>query len=254
MAKTDAWHLGLGLIAALVVAVALFCVRLFCLTVILVALADLYLVTVLIEVALRSGKRGSRTKDSIMLELPERTWSLPQLIFLFWIATAGFARIYIETDGIAHVSHDAVSVTASASGNQRYATLDSGTVVVSQPFDALYFSAVTLMTLGYGDYVPVKPRARMVVVFQLFSGLLLLLGAIPLVVSRLAAFGEAGDRAKMPEAARSIDIGQTLAEVDAALGKATPASTQDDVVTYVYPAIRVTVTLIKGKVSAFGWE
>jgi hypothetical protein len=207
MTKADKWHLGLGAVASLVVAVAFFRVRSLLLPALIVGFTDLYLVAVLIEVALRVTPRGSRTKSYIMFELPERTWSLLQLAFLLWIATAGFARIYIETDGIAHVIHDAASVTASVGGNQRYATLDTSSVVLSQPFDAVYFSAVTLMTLGYGDYVPVKPLARMVVVFQLLSGLLLLLGAFPLVVSRLAAPGEARDMGTSAKAPTSTHIG-----------------------------------------------
>ena len=41
--------------------------------------------------------------------------------------------------------------------------------------EALYFSVVTLATVGYGDIAPVAPLARLLAVAQMISGLLLLL-------------------------------------------------------------------------------
>jgi voltage-gated potassium channel len=41
--------------------------------------------------------------------------------------------------------------------------------------DALYFSVVTLSTIGYGDVVPVAPAARLLASIQSLMGLLLLL-------------------------------------------------------------------------------
>jgi voltage-gated potassium channel len=41
--------------------------------------------------------------------------------------------------------------------------------------EALYFSVVTLSTIGYGDIVPVVPAARVLAAIQSVCGLLLLL-------------------------------------------------------------------------------
>lgn len=43
-----------------------------------------------------------------------------------------------------------------------------------EPIDLLYFSFVTLTTLGYGDIVPVTPFAKVVVLFNTLSGVLYL--------------------------------------------------------------------------------
>ena len=49
--------------------------------------------------------------------------------------------------------------------------------------DLLYYSFVTLTTLGYGDIVPVHPVARNVAVLQALAGTMYL----PIVLSRLVA-------------------------------------------------------------------
>lgn len=54
--------------------------------------------------------------------------------------------------------------------------------------DALYFIVVTITTLGYGDYAPASPQARRIVVWELVSGVLILLFVFPLVVSRIRIF------------------------------------------------------------------
>ncbi|MDD9998163.1 MAG: potassium channel family protein [Rhodospirillaceae bacterium] len=51
-------------------------------------------------------------------------------------------------------------------------------------FEALYFSGVTITTLGYGDVTPEHLIGRLVVLFEVFSGLLILLFAISVYVGR----------------------------------------------------------------------
>ena len=48
--------------------------------------------------------------------------------------------------------------------------------------------AVTIMTVGYGDFAPGRPAARLLVLWEIATGLLLLFGAVPLLVSRLGGF------------------------------------------------------------------
>jgi voltage-gated potassium channel Kch len=54
--------------------------------------------------------------------------------------------------------------------------------------DALYFSLVTLTTVGYGDFAPITPFARGLVMFQIASGFLVLVAAFPLLISRVSDF------------------------------------------------------------------
>jgi hypothetical protein len=51
--------------------------------------------------------------------------------------------------------------------------------------DRLYFSYVTLATLGYGDYTPAGTTARMMAVAEALLGQLYLVTVVALVVSRL---------------------------------------------------------------------
>ncbi len=54
--------------------------------------------------------------------------------------------------------------------------------------DSLYFSLVTLTTVGYGDIVPLCEEARKLVMFEISSGFLVLIGAFPLLISRVSDF------------------------------------------------------------------
>jgi uncharacterized protein YjbI with pentapeptide repeats len=54
----------------------------------------------------------------------------------------------------------------------------------------LYFSVVTLTTLGYGDIVPVTPAERIVVMTQVSLGYLLLGGLLSIFANKMARRGE----------------------------------------------------------------
>jgi voltage-gated potassium channel len=56
--------------------------------------------------------------------------------------------------------------------------------------EALYFSLVTLATLGYGDVVPVAAAARILVAIQTVTGLLLLLFGFAEIQRSLRERGE----------------------------------------------------------------
>jgi hypothetical protein len=57
--------------------------------------------------------------------------------------------------------------------------------VVDSQLDALYFSFVTITTLGYGDFHPVSAVAKCSVMCEVASGLIMLIGALPLLIGRL---------------------------------------------------------------------
>jgi Ion channel len=157
-------------------------------------LVDLYLLFALLEAALRSTKAESRPKHRWKLELPNLISSLVILPLLLAAAVFAFAGMYRrQTCGIIRTAAE----TESTYGAKRGAALTprEATCIVSERVeplrsrvDAVYFSAVTIATVGYGDFVPGRAAARLLVLWEIATGLLLLVGALPLVVSRLADF------------------------------------------------------------------
>jgi hypothetical protein len=79
---------------------------------------------------------------------------------------AAFAGIYLATNG---------------------GVVDSQTPArpLASQLDALYFSFVTITTLGYGDFHPVSAVAKCSVMCEVASGLIMLIGALPLLIGRL---------------------------------------------------------------------
>jgi voltage-gated potassium channel Kch len=61
--------------------------------------------------------------------------------------------------------------------------------------DMLYFSLVTILTLGYGDIVPVNPFARMLTVTEAFIGAFF----IAILVARLVSLGADGSGVEGPD-------------------------------------------------------
>lgn len=56
-------------------------------------------------------------------------------------------------------------------------------------WDAIYFSFVTLTTLGYGDIVPIAPGARMLATLEAVSGVM----CLAVLIARLVAMYKPGD-------------------------------------------------------------
>lgn len=127
----------------------------------LIVLGDVYAFLLLLEAALRSI-RGKRTT----IELPHRLVALLLLPCLLVALISSFARLYTAVGEVC----------------------DSHGAILTSSLDATYFSAVTMTTVGYGDFVPSGSRAKTIVLCELGSGVVLLLAALPLVVSRLALF------------------------------------------------------------------
>lgn len=120
---------------------------------------------------------------SISKYLPNKLAALALFMLLFIALMPSFGSMYLQSGGVCQAGVEAGHVGNSAGEN--FAALQT-------PLDALYFSCVTMMTVGYGDYVPITPCARRLVIWQLGSGALLLLGAFPLLLSRMAAFPNDG--------------------------------------------------------------
>jgi hypothetical protein len=153
---------------------------------------------VLIEATLRA--QGVRTvKDGVLqakpkykVELPERAWSVLQVLFLLVIAICGFANMYIKGCEVLYqgpqVGVDEARKDAGDSPAPPPRPQQPTDRILTDRIDAVYFSMVTITTLGYGDFVPATTNARLVVMWQLGTGLLLLLGIFPLVMARIADF------------------------------------------------------------------
>jgi voltage-gated potassium channel Kch len=121
------------------------------------------------------------------MEFPGRFWTLLQVQFLLVVAIFGFANMYIKNGGIRYqgaptiveqADHKAVDSSSSR--------VDSGPQV--NRIDALYYSVVTFSTVGYGDFTPTSSAARLLVIWQLGTGMLMLLGVFPLIVGRITDF------------------------------------------------------------------
>jgi hypothetical protein len=131
--------------------------------IVVILVTDLYIGAMLWKAACVSQKVSNAKK--MFPELPFRTTGLVMLLMLAIALISAFAGLYIETN----------SVYSST----------SPTEYLRNPIDAIYFSAVTITTLGYGDFLPHGSLARMFVVGELASGVLFLIGAIPLLISRM---------------------------------------------------------------------
>ena len=67
----------------------------------------------------------------------------------------------------------------------------SGTISASGGLNSIYFSVVTIATVGYGDIHPLTDFGKVVAIVEIASGVLLLVCALPILVGRLAALDEA---------------------------------------------------------------
>jgi hypothetical protein len=128
---------------------------------IIIIVVDAYLFFLLLLAALK-----------VLYPIPERQIALVSVPALLLVLMMSFADVYIRNEHITRT------------------TTDCKVEALREPWDAAYFSLVTITTLGYGDYTPQDTGARKIVIGELLSGALLLLFAIPVLGSRLAMFDE----------------------------------------------------------------
>ncbi len=128
---------------------------------------DLYLFAVILTAAARADKVNNTYQYSWVAD-----WLFPSrrvgVIFIPLMALAlilSFAGLYWGLPGECNFTSD-----------------------FSSPMDSLYFSLVTLTTVGYGDFAPLSEPARELVIFEIGSGFLVLIGAFPLLISRVSDF------------------------------------------------------------------
>ncbi len=148
---------------------------------IVVSGVDLDILIILILVALRSDGFVGASKW-----LPHRLFGLLLFLFLLMALIPSFAEMYISRGDVCQSSHQ--HCLSACSLSQEASQPDFDSCRMTTMVNALYFSFVTMSTLGYGDYMPNSEVTRGIVVWQLGSGVLLFLLAFPMVVSRMAVW------------------------------------------------------------------
>ena len=132
-------------------------------------LTNIYLLMVLVFSAVRSdgleADADYKPCQFIKWFFPTRLIGLALFVLFAYTLITAFAALYLQLATVAHFSQEICNVK-----------------------DAIYFSFVTITTLGYGEFHPVSDVAKELVVLQLGSGLLLLFGAFPLLISRISTF------------------------------------------------------------------
>jgi hypothetical protein len=124
-----------------------------------IVISDTYLASVLLFAAILSDDSTVATRRAwITRFFPKKTTGLFVVALLLLSIVSGFAGLYVGTQ------------IFSAS---------------KTPGDALYIS---LFTLAFTDYGPKPGYGQFVVVGEVASGILLLIAAIPLLVSRIATY------------------------------------------------------------------
>jgi len=94
------------------------------------------------------------------------TASFPRSILLFIINVSEVITIY----AILYLSHGAIGYCY----NQ----------VIQKPFEALYFSIITISTTGFGDIIPINGRGRILVFSEIAIGILLLVVFFGIFISK----------------------------------------------------------------------
>jgi hypothetical protein len=200
MTSDDRWtygHLIIGFALAVTAIAALMCGWAVLVSGGAVVLLDFYLLAILIEVGVRSGQPRTYSqcaplpKPKKFMELPGRALSLLQIVFLLSSVVAGFGNLFLRAQcGVVRTTEEATlaSDTPVAADSAELGKCGITRPILHSKVDAAYYSAVTLATLGYGDFVPARKWTRVVVMWELLTGILLLTAAFPLLVSRLADF------------------------------------------------------------------
>jgi hypothetical protein len=116
----------------------------------------------------RAVRNTVRERWEVFPYLPTRTTALILLPVLLGALIAAFGGLYLSTIG---------GVLDGQAPTEPLGRLD-----------ALYFSFVTMTTLGYGDFHPVSAAAKWMVMGELGSGILMLVGAVPLLIARLTTW------------------------------------------------------------------
>jgi len=107
-------------------------------------------------------------REKLLLFFPSRSTALFVIVFLLTAMITSFAGLY-------YIYKCEFSI-------------ENGTPKLQDTIDAIYFSFVTMATVGYGDISPQSGFTKKLVVLQICSSFLFLLGIFPLWISRISQF------------------------------------------------------------------
>ena len=171
MATKDRFFLGISALLSVAGILALFLRLPWIIPAALVVIVDLYLICVFVECAMRSTEHNGWRQ--VWMPLPHRVWALLLLFFLIVTVVVSFAALFLASQEVRHLLRDVTELQQGKFSD-----------VLNNPHEALYFSMVTITTLGYGDFAPAGMVARWIIVWELATGLLTLVLAFPLVSTR----------------------------------------------------------------------
>jgi Ion channel len=140
-----------------------------------VFLVDCYLVCVFFIAAIQSDLKNGNLDFALYQDfgkkwrwLPIRTAGLMMVGIFFLTEVLGFAAVF----------------RAMPDGYFNHPFTDW--------WEAVYFSIVTMATVGYGDFLPVTAWAEAIIIVQIASSLLLLAGIVSFVIARISDFDLSG--------------------------------------------------------------
>ena len=153
------------------------------LSLVTILMVDGYIAGLLFVVAVRSD--GCTQMSRL---LPDRLVALLLFGLLFATIVPSFANLYIASGDVCqNGNQDCLHACTEPLQGSEQAT-DQSTCLTEMTVSAVYFSLVTMTTVGYGDYTPKREHARKLVIVQICSGILLFILAFPLLISRMAAY------------------------------------------------------------------
>jgi len=193
VSTANTWHLGVGFAAATLSVLSWLFGWNGYLSAFAVLLCNLYLVSVLVESSLRAEQERKfldgvpQPKPPRFMEFPSPAWTLVQVQFVLVVAVFGFANMYIKNGDIRYQGAPTIVGQADHRADGSSSPRTEPAPLLDR-IDALYYSAVTFSTVGYGDFIATSRAARVLVIWQLATGMLMLLGVFPLIVGRISDF------------------------------------------------------------------
>lgn len=182
-------HIGLSSALALVSVPALYFRWSGLISAMVLVAVNVYLAAMIYEAIHRSASKRQIKNDILLRKppylfgFPSKVWAGFLILLLLFASISGFANLYLESEEIVYIGP---TVSSLAAGDE--ITFSTSPSVMETKIEALYFSLVTMITLGYGDFIPVTTEARLLVMWQLVTSGLLAIGIFPLFIARAADF------------------------------------------------------------------
>lgn len=162
-----------------------------------ISIIDGYLIWVLFAAAVRSDAKNKnigwnrdlnrdKFKYWCAILFPNRAVGFLMVILFFFTLVLSFGGIY-RTAGTGDFNYPSIQAVRTNSTNH-VAETNLVSLPITNNANACYFSLVTISTVGFGDYTPITPWAKWLVMWEIASGFLLLVTTISFLVSRMADF------------------------------------------------------------------